>query len=290
MGSSMDPSPRVPVPPVVMPAASPAGQGLAIDTSRPHEARRYDYWLGGKDNFAVDRASGDAIAAAFPTIRCAAVENRRFVLRVVETLAEAGVRQWLDIGTGIPTSPAVHEVAQAVDPGCRVVYVDKDPMVVVHAAAMMNSSPCGATAYVQADLRDPQKILAHPAVVATLDFGQPIALLLGAVLHFLADSDDPYRIVAHLAQALPPGSYLVLSHATLDLPPAETVERLSAVIATGEHGTLRPRTRNEIARFLTGMELLEPGLVPVVQWRPDRPPSPEASAEETALYGVVART
>jgi len=273
-------------------AATIAGSGYQpIDTSRPHPARRYDYWLGGKDNFAADRESGDRIAKAFPTIRTAAVENRRFMRRVVSYLAaEAGVRQFLDIGTGIPTSPNVHELAQVVAPAARVVYVDNDPLVVVHARALMTSTPQGATAYVQADLRAPDTVLADPALKATLDLTQPVALLLMAVLHFLYDGDQPYSVVARLVEALPSGSYVALSHATLDPLPADTQQRIAAFAVPGAgHGTFRPRTRAKIASFLDGLKLVDPGLVPIVQWRPDRAPRPEASVEDTAVYGAVAR-
>lgn len=268
----------------------PTTEPALIDTSRPHPARRYNYWLGGKDNYAADRASGDQIAEALPTIRTAALENRRFLRRAVTYLAaEAGIRQFLDIGTGFPVSPNVHELAQAVAPGTRVVYVDNDPVVVVHAQALMTSTPQGATSYLQADLRHPEAILTHPALAGTLDLTQPVALLLIAVLHFLDDHDDPYGVVARLVDALPPGSYVALSHATFDPLPADIVQRAAALAGTGGHGTFRPRSRDEVARFLFGLEPCPPGLVPIVHWRPDRTPEPKASVEDTAVYGAVAR-
>jgi S-adenosyl methyltransferase len=262
-----------------------------IDTSRPHPARRYDYWLGGKDNFAADRASGDRIADAFPTIRTAAVENRRFMQRAVRYLAaEAGVRQFLDVGTGIPTSPNVHEVAQQSAPSSRVVYVDNDPMVVVHARALMTSDPQGATAYLQADLRDPGTILASPELTTTLDLHQAVALLLVAVLHFLDDTDHPAAAVGRLVQALPTGSYLVLSHATLDPLPGDTRQRIADLASPDSgNGPFRPRSREEVAAFLAGLELVDPGLVPIVQWRPHLHPRPGSSIVDTTTYGAVAR-
>jgi len=274
------------------PGVTVPGSGYRpLDTGRPHPARRYDAWLGGKDNFAADRESADQIAQAFPTIRTAALENRRFLHRAVSFLAaEARIRQFLDIGTGIPTSPNVHEIVQAIAAESRVVYVDNDPLVVVHARARMVSSPGGATAYVQADLREPEAILADPALIGTLDLSQPVGLLLVAVLHFLDDEDAPYRAVARLVEALPSGSYLAMSHATLDPLPADTVERLATLAIPGAgHGTFRPRTRDEVARFLDGLKLVDPGLVPIVDWRPEQEPKPLAAEAQTGMYGAVAR-
>jgi hypothetical protein len=210
-----------------------------LDTSVPHPARRYNYWLGGKDNFAADRESGDAIAAAFPAIRTAVQENRGFLQRAVTFLTkEVGIRQFLDIGTGLPTANNTHEVAQAIAPESRIVYVDNDPLVLVHARALLTSSPQGATAYLDADLRDSHRILAE--VRGTLDFSQPIAVMLVAILHFIPDEADPYGIVARLVDALPSGSYLVMSHATGDFWSAEA----RADLASGRLGPLTPRTRD----------------------------------------------
>jgi len=257
-----------------------------IDTTVAHPARRYDYWLGGKDNFAADRESGDAIAAAFPSIRTAVLENRAFLRRGVRYLAqEAGIRQFLDIGTGIPTSPNVHEIAQDIDPTARIVYVDNDPVVLTHARALLTSSPEGATAYVDADLREPDKILGDQDVHRTLDFTRPVALMLVAIVHFLPDEDDPYGIVARLVDRLAPGSYLVMSHATTDhLPP-----RLSAEIASGRHGQGKLRTYDEFARFFAGHELIEPGIVSVSRWRAENEPEPRPTDAETGVYGAIAR-
>jgi hypothetical protein len=258
----------------------------SIDTSVAHPARRYDYWLGGKDNFAADRESGDAIAARFPAIRTAVVENRRFLRRAVTFLAEsAGIRQFLDIGTGLPTANNTHEVAQAIAPESRIVYVDNDPLVLVHARALLTSSAQGATAYVQADLREPEKILNDPDLRGTLDLGRPVALMLIATLHFLPEDDDPYGIVRRLVAALPPGSYLAVSHATSDyLPPA-----LVADISAGKHGQGRLRTEAEIARFFEGLDLVAPGVAPLAEWRAEDEPQPRPSAAETAMYAGLAR-
>ncbi len=194
-----------------------SGGAARIDMTRPHPARRYDYWLGGKDNFQADRDAAEAIAAVFPSIRTAARENRAFMQRAVRFLAaEAGIRQFLDIGTGLPTANNVHDVAQGIAPESRIVYVDNDPLVLTHARALLTSSDEGATAYIDADVRNPEKILSDPAVQNTLDLSQPVALLLVAILHFIEDDDDPYGIVKRLFSALPAGSYLVLSHATFD--------------------------------------------------------------------------
>jgi hypothetical protein len=257
-----------------------------IDTTVAHSARRYDYWLGGKDNFAADRESGDAIAAAFPSIRTAVLENRRFLRRAVAFLTgEAGMRQFLDIGTGIPTSPNVHEVAQEIAPAARVAYVDNDPIVLAHARALLNSSPEGATAYIDADLREPEKILNDPDLRRTIDFGQPVVLILVAILHFVPDADDPYGIVARLLDALPSGSYLVGSHATAD----ELAPQLAAEIAAGRHGSGQLRSRAEFARFFDGLELVPPGIVSVSEWRAEHEPQPRPTVADTAVWGAVAR-
>jgi hypothetical protein len=261
-----------------------------VDRTRPQPARRYDYWLGGKDNFAADRASGDRIAEAFPTIRTAVIENRRFLVRVVRHIAARGIHQFLDIGTGLPTSPNVHEVAQAIAPACRIVYVDNDPMVVAHARARMTSTPEGVTAYLHADLRNPETILTHPQLRATLNLNQPVAVLLVAVLHFIDDNDAPYDIVARLVQALPSGSYLAISHFTLDPLPDTTIDQLRPMIGRSpQHGVFQPRDRAQVTRLTNGLTLIPPGLVPIVDWQPHSEPVPQASIEETAVYGVVAR-
>jgi hypothetical protein len=265
-----------------------ASGGARIDPTRPHPARRYDYWLGGKDNFQADREAAEAIAAVFPHIRTAARENRAFMRRAVSHLAaERGIRQFLDIGTGLPTANNVHDVAQGIAPESRIVYVDNDPLVLAHARALLTSSEQGATAYIEADVREPEKILADPAVRDTLDWSQPVALLLVAVLHFIEDGEDPYAIVRQLVGALPAGSYLVLSHATFDPLDPETIAAMNAV-NEGIKPTFSPRSLAEVSRFFDGLEPLDPGIVSVSDWRPE--PGPRPTPAEATGYGAVART
>jgi hypothetical protein len=241
---------------------------LGIDTTVPTTARMYDFWLGGHDNFAVDRAAALAVAEAAPEAPLMARENRKFLRRAVRYLAaEAGVTQFLDIGTGLPTQGNVHQVAQQINPDARVVYVDNDPMVLAHSRALKTG---GNTAVIEADLRDAATILNHPSTRALIDFTQPLAVLLVAVLHFLSDSDNPHEIVRTICDTLPPGSHLVVSHATGGIrgePAAKVAEHYRKHVASGT--TLR--TREEILRFFTGLELVEPGLVQVPYWRPEEP-------------------
>ena len=264
-----------------------------IDTSVAHPARRYNYWLGGSDNFEADRISGDASVAAMPTVRIAAMENRRFLRRAVTYLVEeAGIRQFLDIGTGIPTADNVHEVAQAIDPKTRVVYVDNDPIVLAHARRLLATAPGGATAYIHADLRDPDSILDHPDLDGTLDLSRPVALLLIAIVHFLADADDPYGRVAELTRALAPGSHLAISHATADFLSAEAREAYYAGVERDRRlssapGT--PRDRAAFARFFEGMELVPPGIVALPDWHSELPPDERPSAADVCFYSAVAR-
>ncbi|MEU4625332.1 SAM-dependent methyltransferase [Actinoplanes sp. NPDC023801] len=259
-----------------------------LDMTKPHPARRYDYWLGGKDNFQADRDAAEAIAAVFPHIRTAARENRAFMQRAVRFLAaEEGVRQFLDIGTGLPTADNVHEVAQRIAPESRIVYVDNDPLVLVHARALLNSSPEGATAYIDADARKPETILDDPALRSTLDFSEPIALLMVAVLHFVENHEDPYEIVRRLVSALPTGSFLVLSHATFDPLDPETIAAMNAVNREIKP-VFSPRTLAEVSRFFDGLDVLEPGIVSVSDWRPQ--PGPRPTPAEATGYGAVART
>ncbi len=255
-----------------------------IDTSVPHPARRYDYWLGGKDNFAADRQSGDAIEAAFPTIRLAVLENRRFLGRAVGFLArDAGVDQFLDIGTGIPSAGNTHEVAQRFNPSARVVYVDNDPIVLAHARALLTStSPAGVTAYIDADLRDPDSILGDPALTSTLDLSRPVALMFVSVLHFLGADDDPYATVGRLLDALPAGSHLVISHGTFDYMTPEV-----AAIARASDPLLHPRSLEEVARFFDGLDLIPPGLVPSSEWHAEHEPQPRPPVADVAMYGGI---
>jgi hypothetical protein len=257
------------------PLVEAAPQG--VDANVPHSARIYDYWLGGKDNFAVDRAVGEAMIKAIPGMRYMAGENRKFVHRAARDLvAKEGLRQFLDIGTGIPTRPNLHEIAQEVAPETRVVYVDNDPIVLVHARALMVSSPEGRSEYISADLRDVRSILDEPVVLDTLDLTQPVGLTLIAVLMLLADDDDPWATVAALRDAMPSGSVLAITHPTADFAPGQVAEAVAA--ATGAGMTLVARTKDEVQRFFGDWELLEPGLVPVSAWRPDEPvENPEAA-------------
>jgi hypothetical protein len=257
-----------------------------INTGTAHPARVYDYWLGGKDNFAADRELGDAIIKAMPSTVLAARANRAFLGRAVRYLTgQAGIRQFLDIGTGIPTAGNTHEVAQAAAPESRVLYVDNDPIVLAHARALMTSDPAGATAFIQADLHEPGKILADPALRASLDLGQPVALMLIAILHFFADKDSPRAIVAELLDALPSGSYLAITHSTADFSPGE----ISGVAAATRQAGVRytPRSRAEVAAFFAGLDLVDPGVVPVLAWRPDgdEPDDPTAAY----IYAAVGR-
>ena len=266
-------------------AGAPAA---GIDVTRPHTARMYDYYLGGKNHYAADRELADKVLAAMPSARTAARENRAFMGRAVRFLAaEIGIRQFLDIGTGLPTSGSVHEVAQAVAPSSRVVYTDNDPLVLAHARALLTSSPEGRTAYVQADLRDSAAILAHPVVREVLDFGQPVALMLVAILHFIPDEARPEEIVATLLGALPAGSYLVASHGTTEHDPVGPAAGQAAYRASGVTG--RARNSDEFARLaFSGLELVSPGVVLVSEWRSDEQ-GPRPTPAEVSIYGGVGR-
>ncbi|MFD6431128.1 SAM-dependent methyltransferase [Streptomyces venezuelae] len=252
-----------------------------IDTSRPHPARIYDYLLGGKDNYEVDRRAGDELAAAAPEVRIGVRANRDFMRRAVRHVVGEGVRQILDIGTGLPTSPNVHETADELAPDVRVAYVDNDPIVNTHAEALLGGS--GATGTVLADLRDSRAIIDHPDVRRIIDFDRPVALLLVAIVHFLTDADEPERIVATLRDALPAGSYLVLSHATSDFADRRDAE----AVYNQATATLNLRSKPEVMRFFDGFELVDPGLAQVPFWRPDAP-SP-AGSDAIGIYGGVAR-
>jgi len=255
-----------------------------VDTQRANVARVYDYWLGGSHNFLADQDLGRAIAAVEPNVRAIARANRAFVGRAVRYLAAAGVRQFLDIGSGIPTQRNVHEVAQQADPAARVAYVDTDPVVIAHSKAILAGNE-NAT-IIDADLRDPEKILGHPAAQRLIDFGQPVGLLVVAILHFIGDAEDPWRLVATLRDALAPGSYLVLSHATDESKPtvAQAAEKVyNSSVAT--HVQLRSQA--EIRRFFDGLDLVDPGLVYIPMWRPDSPADvPSDPAQFWGLVGV----
>ena len=259
-----------------------------INTAKPHAARVYDFYLGGKDHFAADRETGQALMRVVPTIRAAARENRAFLGRAVRFLvAEAGIRQFLDIGTGLPSANNVHEVAQGLVPSCRVVYVDNDPIVLAHARALLTSSPEGKTAYIHADLREPEKILSDPVTRATLDFSQPIALMLVAVLHFVPDEAQPRRIVDTLLGALPSGSYLVASHVTAEHDPDTLAGAGRAYRERGLTGQIR--TADEFAELaFRGLDMVDPGLTLVSEWRPSGT-GPRPMPSEVNTYGGVAR-
>jgi hypothetical protein len=255
-----------------------------FDTSVPHIARVYDYWLGGKDNFAADRELGERTLAAYPNLVFSVRANRAFLARAVRFLAaEAGIRQFLDIGTGIPTANNTHQVAQRVAAESRIVYVDNDPIVLSHAQALLKSSPQGVCAYLDADLRDPAAILAKAA--QTLDFSQPVAVMLIAVMHFIGDDDEAAAIVRTLTAACAPGSYVVISHVASDIDTeqqTELVRRLNQSVA--EKATMRDRAG--VTRLFDGLELVEPRVVRVSEWRPD---SDLEAASPTGLWGGVAR-
>jgi hypothetical protein len=260
------------------------GEPATFDTSVAHVARVYNYWLGGKDNFAADRAAGEQAIKAFPNIVLSARANRAFLARAVRFLAaEAGIRQFLDIGTGIPSANNTHEVAQSAAPESRVVYVDNDPVVLAHARALLASDPEGATDYIDADLRNPQHILAGAARL--LDLGRPVAVMLMAILQHIDDDDDPYQIVATLLSAMPPGSYLALSHPAKDIDAASMAKMADSLNQTmAEKVTFRDRSA--VARFFDGLELAAPGMVQASKWRPT---SEAEAASPAALWAGVAR-
>jgi ABC-type sugar transport system substrate-binding protein len=238
-----------------------------IDTTVPHSARIWNYWLGGKDNYAVDRAAGDAWAATFPGVRDIARASRDFLIRSIRYLAaEAGIRQFLDIGTGLPTADNTHQVAQRLAPEARIVYVDNDPLVLAHARALLTSTPEGVTAYVHADLRDTDTIMAEAA--GTLDFGQPIALILSGVLGHVTDTGRARSIVRELMAALPSGSYLSLNDGTAHIG-GEAMEQATQDYADTGAIPYVQRTPEEIASFFDGLDLVEPGVVSCPRWRPE---------------------
>jgi S-adenosyl methyltransferase len=255
-----------------------------FDTSVAHPARVYDYWLGGTDNYAADREAAERVLAVTPGLRFRVRANRAFLARSVRYLAsEAGIRQFLDIGTGIPSANNTHEVAQAVAPDSRIVYVDNDPIVLAHARALLTSTEQGATAYVEADLGDTQAVL--DAAAGTLDFSQPVALMLLGILHLIQDSEDPYAIVSRLLDAVPSMSYLAISHPAIDISAnqGEAQRRYNERVSTPQ--TLR--THGEVCRFFDGLSLVPPGVVYLHTWRPDI--GDEIPDGMTSAYGGVGR-
>ncbi|WP_236654794.1 SAM-dependent methyltransferase [Streptacidiphilus anmyonensis] len=266
-----------------------------LRTDVPHPARMYDYYLGGKDNFPADRAAAEQVVKLIPTVQDAARANRRFLGRAVRYASSLGIRQFLDIGTGIPTAENTHEVAQRLAPESRIVYVDNDPMVLTHARALLSSTPRGRTAYVDADFHDVDTILDAAAVKELIDFEQPVALLVVALLHFLPDSDDPFALLDRYKQALAPGSVLILTHGSSDHTPQEIRDAVTGIYQAGGI-TIATRTHDEIRRFGTsgddGWELAGPGVVSINEWQAgDEPVGDEdlrLTRAEVGGYGVVA--
>jgi len=253
-----------------------------FDTSVPSPARMWNYWVGGKDHFAADREAADSIMAAMPSLPAIARSVRHFLIDIVQSLTvDYGIRQFLDIGTGLPTADNTHDVAQRAAPESRIVYADYDPVVLAHARALLTSSPEGKTDYIQADLRDTETILA--AADRTLDFKEPVAILLLAVLHFIPDQDDPYAIVRKLMDAVPSGSFLVIVHAPSDRSPAEMAEHTRRYNESGAE-FMRPRSQEEILRFFTGLELIGPGVAPLSEWLPKGQAGP---GSREAVAGVA---
>ena len=256
-----------------------------IDTNVAAPARMYDYYLGGHDNYEVDRAAAEEVIAIVPTIREMARANRAFLGRAVRFAAAQGIRQFLDIGTGIPGPGNTKDVAREVAPDARVVYVDNDPIVLTHARALLAHDDPLRTTVIRADLRDPGAILGDPQVSAVLDFNQPVAVLLVAVLHFIADSDDPIGIVRQLMAAVPAGSYLVVSHGTGDFDPQRAADAVQAYRRAG--APLVARSKQELMRLFEGLDLIDPGMVQVTRWHPDE--KLPGQADSIWWYGAVAR-
>jgi hypothetical protein len=263
----------------------PADESVPFDTSVPHIARVYDYWLGGKDNFAADRAAAEQVIATFPDILVSVRAQRAFLGRAVHYLVtEAGIRQFLDIGTGLPAAGNTHEVAQRAAPESRVVYVDNDPIVLAHARALLASGPQGATAYIDADLRDAGEILAEAANV--LDFGRPVAVLLLGVLHCIPDEGDPAALVAQVMAAVPPGSYLAIAHPASDVATGQMARSMGDYNKQAT-APLTARSYAEVCGFFAGLDLVEPGVVQLHRWRAGT--ADVGQGRELANYGGVGR-
>ena len=266
-------------------AADAARMAPVLDTTVSHSARIWNYWLGGKDNYAVDREAGDRVAAMLPVIVTQARADRAFLGRAIRYLAgEAGVRQFLDIGTGLPTANNTHEVAQQVAPDSRIVYADNDPLVLAHARALLTSSPEGKCDYVDGDLRDPDGILAKAA--QTLDFSRPVALMLLGILHHIPDTEEAYAIVRRLVAALAPGSFLTINHSTSAVSGAAMEEAVEHWNRVGTP-SMTLRTPEQIARFFNGLELPEPGVVSCSRWRPERSLVGGPASEVDEFSGVA---
>jgi S-adenosyl methyltransferase len=256
-----------------------------FDTSVAHQARMYDYLLGGKDNYAADRAQTEAALKVYPEWAFTARANRAFLGRAVRYLAaDAGIRQFLDIGTGIPTAGNTHQVAQSIAPESRVVYVDYDPVVLAHARALLTSSDAGATEYIDSDLRDTPTILEQAGRL--LDFTKPVAVTLVAILHAIPDEDDPHAIVARLMDTVPSGSYLALSHLGREFLPPETLRQMQDLSRGNIQQEFAYRSQDEVGRFFAGLDLVEPGIVPLQDWRPE---PGAASTGTSAMWCAVGR-
>jgi hypothetical protein len=260
------------------------GEPPALDTSTAHIARVYDYWLGGKDNYAADREAGDEAYVAYPDMPSSVRANRAFLRRAVRFMAESGIRQFLDVGTGLPSANNTHEVAQSVSSGCRVLYVDNDPMVLAHARALLVGGQVGGTAYLDADARDPEKILRGARQM--LDLSRPVGVMLVAILHLVNDEDNPQQTVDRLMAAVPPGSYLAITHVPSDMQASMGVVAAAKRVNRLMTQQINPRSRAAVAQFFDGLELLPPGVVPIQEWRPD---TAEEAAARAAMWGGVAR-
>jgi hypothetical protein len=256
-----------------------------LNAEVPHSARLWNYLLGGKDNFAADREAAEYALALMPELVQSARANREFLGRAVRHLAiEAGIRQFLDIGTGLPTADNTHEVAQAVAPDSRIVYADNDPMVLVHARALLTSTAEGATDYIDSDLRDPGRILA--AAARTLDFRRPVAIMLLGIVNFVVDDDEAHDVVRQLVDAVPSGSYLVMSHPTMEVNGPAVAESMRQWNESGA-APITARSREEIAGFFAGLEILEPGVVTCSAWRPD--PAHPGITDKVSEFAAVGR-
>jgi len=260
------------------------GKLPGLDPSVANAARMWNYWIGGKDNFRADREAGEQVLEAMPSLRLVAQMLRRFLITSVDELTAAGVRQFLDIGTGLPTADNTHDVAQRAAPESRIVYVDHDPVVISHARALLTSSPAGKTDYIQADLRDWATISA--GAQQTLDFSRPVAVLLIAVLHFILDAEDPHRMISQMMADLAPGSYLVIAHAASDIEAGTAAAMAQSYNATSSL-TITPRDGATVTRFFDGMEIAAPGLTPLAQWGGSSAAAPAGSG--LSCYCGIAR-
>jgi O-methyltransferase involved in polyketide biosynthesis len=271
-----------------MSASSGPSDCSRFDPTTPNIARMYDYFLGGKDNFAVDRQAGDQVTELAPEVPLIARENRRFLDRVVRFLVDAGIRQFIDIGTGLPTQGHVHEILQRIAPDARVAYIDNDPVVVTHGQALLSGR--GQTTVINADLRNPHEILTSPALAQLIDLRRPVAILLMAVLHFIDDDDQARHVIVQLTEAITPGSYLALSHAVSDTRP-DTMAQLASVYREGPMKGAKAqdlRTRSEVVQLLDGLDIIEPGIVHLPAWRPD-PGATFNDPEAVWLVGGIGR-